>query len=242
MELVINTDAYDKTAAAVTSVTDLTALEELETLVLGDKEPLTIYFVDEDKAVPSWVTDSTTALAVGLGNPNVDGSDLFTSTTSFTISGSSRVGTLSLNTTALRTAVYNALIYAGCRQNQALFTLQIRKTDASGNYETLGLLPVFVANRVLTGDADSVSAQLPYGIIPMPSITSLTGGGSTALDGITTTDKPAGYTVLLSYSRIPQTWQLYAGTDAENVSATPAIVRPDDYNGSSNAKVWVQLM
>lgn len=241
MEVTIIVDALDKTASAVESATDLTAVDQLQLLVLGNNEPLTLSFVDNDGAAPAWVTDSTTGLAVGLGNPDVDGAQSYTSTTSFTISGSTRVGTLSLNTAALRTALFNAIVSGRCgNRNQALFTLEVRKTTAAGNIETLGLLPVYVSSKVLTTNPDNQSVPLPYGIIPLPSIASLTGGGATALDGVTTTDKPAGYTVLLSYGRIPQTWQLFAGTDAENTSATPAIVRPDDY-GASNLKVWVQL-
>jgi hypothetical protein len=34
---------------------------------------------------------------------------------------------------------------------------------------------------------------------------------------------------------------LVDGTDAEDVSGAPAIVRPDDYNAGSNARVWVQI-
>lgn len=242
MELTINVDALDKTASAVESATDLTALDQLQLLVLGNNEPLTLSFVDEDGAVPAWVTDSSTGLAVGLGQPDVDGGQLYTSTTSFTISGNTRLGTLSLNTSALRSALFNAIVGGRCgNRNQGLFTLEIRKTTAAGNIETLALLPVYVSSKVLTTNPDSQGVALPYGIVPIPSITSLTGGGATALDGIITTDKPAGYTVLLSYSRIPQTWQLYSGTDAENTSATPAIVRPDDYASTSNEKVWVQL-
>lgn len=79
-------------------------------------------------------------------------------------------------------------------------------------------------------------------VMPFPAIVGLTGGGSTKLDGIATTALAAGTTVLLSYGRLPQTWQLFAGTDAEAPTATPAIVRPDDYHASTNAKVWVQLM
>lgn len=240
MDLTINVDALDKTDSAVISAIDRTPLDDLQTLVLGNLEPLTLRFCDDDGATPSWVTDATTSLAVGLGNPDVDGAQLFTSTTSFAISGSTRVGTLSLNTSLLRTAVYNALVCK--RGNIARFILEIRKTTAAGTVETLGLLPVPVASKVLTTSPDSASPVLPYGIVPLPSITALTGGGATNLDGIDDLSPPlpTGYTVLLSYGRIPQTWQIFAGTDATDVSATPAIVRVKNY-GVSNQRVWVQL-
>lgn len=240
MELTINVDALDKTDSAVVSASDRTVLDELQLLTLGNLEPLTLSFCDDDGATPAWVTDATASLAVGIGNPDVDGAQLFTSTTSFSISGSTRVGTLSLNTSALRSAVYNGI---QCKRSSiARFTLEIRKSAAAGTVETLGLLPVSVAAKVLTTSPDGESSPLPYGIVPMPSVTALTGGGATNLDGIEDLSPalPTGYTVLLSYGRIPQTWQIFAGTDATDVSATPAIVRVKNY-GASNQRVWVQL-
>ena len=68
-----------------------------------------------------------------------------------------------------------------------------------------------------------------------PDITGLTGGGATNLDGIPTTELAVG-TILIIYdgseSRI---YRLTAGTDAEN---PPAVIRPDDFNATTNAKVW----
>lgn len=237
MELVLNVDALDKTAAAVDAVATRTVLNEIQQLTLGNSEPLTLTFCDDDGATPSWVTDSSTGLAVGLGLPDVDGGQLFTSTTAFSISGSTRVGTLNLNTTALRNAIYN---YQDCNRYGAFFKLEVRKISATGSVQTIALLSVWVASRVLTLSPTENSAAQPFGIVPLPSISSLTGGGATALDGIDDTLLPTGYTVLLSYNRLPQFWQIMTGTDATNVSATPAIVRVSAY-GASNHRVWVQL-
>ena len=78
-------------------------------------------------------------------------------------------------------------------------------------------------------------------VIPLPDITELTGGGDTALDGIPTANgaMQTGATVLLSYSRVGQTWQLIAGSDATNPSL--GVVRPLDYNDSTNQRIWVSL-
>lgn len=152
MDLTINVDVLDKTSSAVVSASDRTELEELQLLVLGNIEPLTLRFCDDDGATPSWVTDSTTTLSVGIGNPDVDGAQLFTSTNIFTIVGSTRVGALSLSTATLRTAVYNAL---QCRRGSiASFTLEIRKTAPTGAIETLALLLVRIASKVLTDNPD----------------------------------------------------------------------------------------
>jgi hypothetical protein len=240
MELTINVDALDKTTSAVVSADDRTALSELQLLVLGNIEPLVLSFCDSDGGTPAWVTDSSTGLAVGLGNPDVDGAQAYASTSTFGISGTTRTGSISLNSAALRTAVYNARICAP--KKFALFTLEIRKTTAAGLVETLGILPVYVATKVLTTNPDNQSVPLPYGIVPRPDITALTGGLATQLDGIDDLNPslPTGYTILLSYGRVPQTWQIFAGTDATNVNATPAIVRVKNYS-ASNQRVWVQL-
>jgi hypothetical protein len=73
-------------------------------------------------------------------------------------------------------------------------------------------------------------------------IASLTGGGATALDGISTVDLPIGYRVDLALgsvgSKILSVYVLENSTAAES---SPGVVRPDDYDGSSNAKVWFQI-
>lgn len=240
MILYIDTLAKDKTQAAMTALATYTAATELEQLVLGDSEPMVLHFLTAASTYASWVNDATYGVSVGLGVQDADASRLYTSTTTFTVSSTSRSGRLSLDTTDLRDAV--AFICSQTNRTYAKLVLQIRVTDPSGNIETLALLTVFVQNRVLStspSDSDPSSGAVhPHG-----AITSLTGGGATALDGLATASNalPTYYTALLSYGRVMQVWQLLAGTDAENVAATPAIVRPDDYNGSTNARVWVQI-
>lgn len=68
------------------------------------------------------------------------------------------------------------------------------------------------------------------------SITGYTGGGATKLDGLAT----VGLSVnrVLAFIEATDGLRLYAlvaGTDAES---SPAVIRPDDYNASTNAKVW----
>lgn len=83
------------------------------------------------------------------------------------------------------------------------------------------------------GSADSVH--------PHSDITGLTGGGATNLDGQATAGgvEDPGHTVLLNISSVAQIWQLQAGTDAEDVAG--GVVRPDDYNASTNAVIWRRL-
>ena len=74
-----------------------------------------------------------------------------------------------------------------------------------------------------------------------PSITALTGGAATNLDGIATASGayPVGICIFLVISGIPHIYQLVAGTATEN---SPSVILPDDYSVSTNAKYWVQRM
>jgi len=242
----------DKTQAAVTSVTDATLLEDIGSLVLGDSEPLVIKFTT-GTAAPSFAGDASYTLAVSLGAKTSDGSCEYASTTSFSVVTGGWSGRMALTTDDLISAV-NVLGGASCGSRSApmrggWLTLQIRVTDPSGNVVTYALLPVFVVWRVVASSPSAATATqyvtlasfLTGAVHPRTDITGLTGGGAAALDGQTTAGGtlPTGYTVLLSYGRVGQTWQLIAGTDAESVST--GVVRPDDYNASSNARIWVQL-
>ena len=90
-------------------------------------------------------------------------------------------------------------------------------------------------------DALLVSLVVGSTLANLPTITGLTGGGSTNLDGLATVTIPVGKMVLLSFGDVLQIWILRASTDTEDLSATPARVRPDDFNASTNAKVWKQI-
>jgi hypothetical protein len=74
-----------------------------------------------------------------------------------------------------------------------------------------------------------------------PSITNLTGGTSTDLDGIATStgDYPVGICIFLVISGVPHIYQLVAGTATES---SPSVILPDDYSVSLNAKYWIQRM
>lgn len=69
-------------------------------------------------------------------------------------------------------------------------------------------------------------------------ITGLTGGGATNLDGLATVTgdfSVVGSVVLIVLGGALNAYQLVTGTDAE---ASPSVIRPDDFNISTNAKVW----
>jgi len=72
------------------------------------------------------------------------------------------------------------------------------------------------------------------------TITSTTGASNSlaALDTVTDV-YPVGICVFLPTLATPATYQLVSGTDAEN---PPFVIRPNDFNISTNAKVWKQRM
>lgn len=109
------------------------------------------------------------------------------------------------------------------------FTFQLSATDP----DTAALSPLAQMNSTYVAN--------------LSAITGLTGGGATKLDGYVTTDVPVGFTAVILPDVggviVSRTFRLIAGTTAENTdpSAGALVVRPDDYNASTNAKVWVQI-
>lgn len=73
----------------------------------------------------------------------------------------------------------------------------------------------------------------------LSGVTGLTGGGASNLDGVTTAARSVGIVVGLvdDSASVPlmRHYELVAGTLAETA---PSVIRPDDYNGSTNAKYW----
>lgn len=78
------------------------------------------------------------------------------------------------------------------------------------------------------------------GIEWLPTTTSQIGGTAADLDAIATAGVTVGKLVMFKdadSADLLRTYQLTSGTDAESA---PAVIRPDDYNASTNAKVWKQ--
>jgi hypothetical protein len=86
----------------------------------------------------------------------------------------------------------------------------------------------------------SLLTDLLKPVLQPRAITGLTGGGLANLDGIPT----VGFTTtpntlaMFVFSDMVVAYRLRAGTDAES---SPAIIRPDDYAGGANEKVWEKM-
>ncbi|MCG3206309.1 MAG: hypothetical protein KCHDKBKB_03043 [Elusimicrobia bacterium] len=118
--------------------------------------------------------------------------------------------------------------------------LQI-ETSLSGVVQSSQWIPVLVQSDVARGtDGAVISTTQPVPSAPLyyKAITALTGGGATALDGIPTVGKSLILVVLYVADEL-QWWRLFAGTTAED--SANGIVRPDDYNATTNAQIWKRV-
>lgn len=100
------------------------------------------------------------------------------------------------------------------------------------------LLPCTIANDVYRSTdpldpGQPTQAQLTF----LPAVTGLTGGGVTNLDGVSTAALAVPQVFLVILDGSSQLWVLQAGTLAED--SVNGVVRPDDYHGTTNAKVFV---
>lgn len=73
---------------------------------------------------------------------------------------------------------------------------------------------------------------------PLLKTTGLTGGAANALDSWATVGMDVGTRAIYVSGTNVSFYVLAAGTDAES---SPTVIRPDDYNGVSNQKVWKRL-
>lgn len=114
-------------------------------------------------------------------------------------------------------------------------TPYISDSDLMARIRRPEIQPEPAAVEVLEGAEEWLEARAPRWY---PAITGLTGGGATKLDGILTAGKQKLLTTLYISGEL-QDWLLLSGTDAEDSAA--GIVRPDDYDSSTNAQVWKRL-
>lgn len=142
MDIFINTAAADINDATVTSLTDSTQVTDFKQLVLGDSEPLTLYFMD-GSAAEAWSGDATYTPVLSLGPPDALGDSLSTSS-NFTAITDGWSGRMSVATTILYDYCYRAQL-ANRNIRSVVLNLQARVTDPNGNQETFALINIVVS-------------------------------------------------------------------------------------------------
>ncbi len=133
-------------------------------------------------------------------------------------------------------------------ENRVLLTLLnsvIRDSDgAPADPSDPAELVWLAGHAVLYSQAQSLDQAARVMVLnnTQPAITSLTGGTAGALDSIVTAGGAVttGRWVAVIVSGVFQVWQLQAGTTAED--SANGIVHPDDYNASTNARIWIQIL
>ncbi len=210
-------------------------------------EPLILSSVDDAAGTySSWVTDASTTLAVAIGDPDTNSNANYASTLSFAITGSTRTGTLSLDTNQMRAAINRGRMAGfGCLQPITL-QLQIIKTTA-GATQTVGQLRIRVLPPVTTGTptdlpttaALSVAAARAGFLINLSGVTSLTGGGATTLDGqdAGSTTFPVGCIAVTSDSSVGRLWKLI-GTNIAATDLALGLVKPTNSDATLNPVHW----
>lgn len=194
---------------------------------------------------------------VGTGNVIVEGAgggdlrlsfreDLANTAITVTVDDSALVwlegvrATINLATTSAESLLY------GLNTLDAIFEVEALAQDGTSYRTKLLHEPVTLKNGLLGISTlsplplpDYYSADTVDGLIihHLKAITSLTGGTSSDLDSVATVDITPKRAVFI-YDGDNARYAVYvleAGTDAESA---PLVIRPDDYNGSTNAKVW----
>ena len=115
------------------------------------------------------------------------------------------------------------------------------ESTAEVSYSVLGyLLPILNA---IYGSfaATSMQPSLNSAFVNRVVVTAYAGNVSGTLDYITTTTKTLGTIVefILSSGSAPEQWVLESGTNATEAGVYQ---RPNDYNASTNARVWRRCM
>lgn len=230
------------------------AVERLDSLRLGEIAvgPVKVWLLDRGATVADELTPAALPagyddliLAGRAANDYTDG-DLLFSVTEFTEVGSGATlhyeGTLDLRGSDLATAL------AGRATLPCAIDVTMQSADASLVERLVMRHPATALQAVYHGtegptDAGNPSYPVPSRLIVWRSdLVGFTGGGSTKLDGIVTVGVSAGLVVVLvkTSEGVESHWRLDAGTTAE--SEAGGIVRPDDYAGGTNEKIWTRIL
>jgi hypothetical protein len=201
--------------------------------VLGEILSIDIYLVDGAGNYEEHSGDGANSLKVALG---VIGSDPIAFQETWAAIANGFRGTFSINTVEAA-ALLGSEVAVDC-------VFEIQLTDVDGIKKTLVQADTQLLQQLI-GNAPTAPAELDdytsteqlnkSFVQNRFSITALTGGTSTDLDGIPTVSMAAGTMVAIVQDGTVFFYQILNSNEAET---SPFFIRPDDYNNPDNAKVW----
>lgn len=202
----------------------------------GDIIPTQIQFV-RDGAV---VDPGDDAVSVYLGiksNGNYEQNPALVTAGPFVKAGTGTDTTYSLDIDYGSDAINHAFNVA--RNAESLLgMLEISWSNLAGStWVSTSKVGAYIENDVYRGvPADSPTM---LGALFLPGVTSLTGGGNTALDGIVSTTLSVPTLFVISIGNSSQLWLAQTGVDEEDVDG--GVIRFDDFNAVSNPKVLKRI-
>ena len=252
---------FDRRLRNFVTVPGLDSILQDLTFKSGDVEEVVIQFGQSPDGsapqsvvtAPSWTAENLGAgalIEIGI-KASGDYSDgtLLAGTSTYVHDATAKTYTfdLSLNTTAINAALERddaddtndiAAI------TNALFELTYKYSAGADWQSSIEDVTTTIKHDVLSGsEGTPIDAADPneYALISntiqyFANLSGLTGGTATDLDSIATVSRDVGESVYLQISNVQYVYKLTAGTDAES---SPDI-RPDDYDGTTNQKVWVR--
>jgi hypothetical protein len=131
-------------------------------------------------------------------------------------------------------------------EEQATITFEVEIREESGKPRTVAritdalLLADLITNTPGQTTGGETWVTQDSAVNWLPSVDAYTGSAANMLDAVSTTQKSVPTLWCFNHSTDGlRHYRLKAGTEAEN---SPVIIRPDDYDGSTNAKVWESVM
>jgi len=207
---------------------------------------------------PEWTPEnliggSVITAALKLADVYSDG-DLLASNSTWTHDAGeyTYTGALNLNTTAINDALerLDADDENDIAEIECGFEVTIQIGGVGGWRSSVLPVTFTIYHDIIAGDeATPVNADDPDEYVLkgaviewLPTVSSKTGGTAADLDALITAGVTVGKSVqFVDEDAVPallRQYKLYAGTDAED---SPTVIRPDDYDGATNAKVWKLL-
>jgi hypothetical protein len=132
----------------------------------------------------------------------------------------------------------NSVVSALASQGVVPLTFEVRVVSGYTSFSTSPVTLEVSQSASVAGAVQPAYETVPTAPLYLREIDALTGGGSNALDSVITLGRD-GLLIMCYIASEMQTWRLFPGTDAENPSA--GIVRPDDFDETSNPRVWKRL-